>query len=205
MIVVGGYFTGLGLGTGAILRQNIGRVDTDGVVDLGFNPGAEAQVNSLGVQVDGRIVAGGYFKWVGAAGGASRSTRNYIARLDPDGAGRPDLQPGRGQRHQRGRGAGGRRDHHGRRCARASAAARQRRLSTARNRIARFAATDAAVQTLTLHRRRQPADQRGVGAQRRRPGSVARTTFAFSFDGSFYSVARRGHPRRRRMGGEQRS
>ena len=92
-ILVGGSFTGLGAGTGATPRGNIGRLLADGSVDS-FNPGAESQVLTLGVQTDGKILAGGYFKWVGAAGGPSRSVRNYIARIDPSGLVDPTFNPG---------------------------------------------------------------------------------------------------------------
>ena len=85
-IVIGGSFTGLGGGTGVTLRGNIGRVDINGVVDLTFNPGAESQVLTLGIQADGKILAGGYFKWMGDAGGVNRSVRNYIGRLNPNGS-----------------------------------------------------------------------------------------------------------------------
>ena len=78
-ILVGGSFTGLGNGSGTTLRQNIGRLDPDGVVDAGFNPGAEAQVLTLGVQLDGRILIGGYFKWLGDA--ADRAER-CVTTLD---------------------------------------------------------------------------------------------------------------------------
>ncbi len=200
-IVVGGDFTGLGLGTGAILRANIGRIDTDGVVDIGFNPGAEAQVNSLEVQVDGKIVAGGYFKWVGAAGGAKplgpqlhRPDRSQRPR-------RPDLQSGCGQRRQRGGHSGRRRDHHRRHPVERRRPAGQRRPDDAQPdrpvRGDRRGGSDA-----DLHRRRQPADQRGVGAQRRRAGSVARDVRVLVRRLVLFGDRRRDACRRR-MGTEQ--
>ena len=66
-ILVGGSFTAARRGRRT--RANIGRLNADGSVDIGFNPGAEAQVLTLGVQTDGKILAGGYFKWLGDAGG----------------------------------------------------------------------------------------------------------------------------------------
>src|SRR6185295_2471007 len=94
-ILVGGSFTGLGNGTGATLRGNIGRLFADGQVDPGFNPGAESQVLTLGVQVDGKILIGGYFKWLGGAGNPTiRSVRNYIGRLNPSGAVDTSFNPG---------------------------------------------------------------------------------------------------------------
>src|SRR5205085_6513093 len=70
------------------------RLNSDGSVDLGFNPGAEAQVNTVEVQVDGRIVLAGYFKWLGGQGGPGRSTRNYIGRLTADGSVDQSFDPG---------------------------------------------------------------------------------------------------------------
>jgi len=92
-ILVGGSFTGLGAGTGTTLRANIGRLNANGTVDS-FNPGAEAQVLTLGLQTDGKILAGGYFKWLGDAGGAARSVRNYIGRLNADGSVDGTFDPG---------------------------------------------------------------------------------------------------------------
>ena len=154
-VVVGGYFNGLGGGTGATVRNYIGRINgdgsidtsfnpgatfyrlragapgrredrrrrrlhraravgtarglaarraytsaginTDGSVDLGFNPGAESLVLTLGVQADGKILAGGYFKWMGGAGDpVTRSVRNYIGRLNADGTVDSAFNPGAG-------------------------------------------------------------------------------------------------------------
>ena len=181
-IVVGGSFTGLGLGTGTgSLRANIGRLHPDGSVDLTFNPGAEAQVNTLAVQIDGRIVLGGYFKWLGDQGGPARSVRNYIGRLNADGSVDSGFNPGAGNVLNAvaiqpdgailaagifgtvGGGTG---------------------VATTRNRIARFTNTDAAVQSLTLTNGGTVETwlRSGAGPE------VSRVTFEFSFDGSFYSM-----------------
>ena len=145
-IVVGGYFNGLGGGTGTTTRnfigrlnadgsvdtlqsrrqlhqrrqragdpgrredrgrrllhrlgsdrrdpaRNIGRLNADGSVDVGFNPGAETQVLTLAVQTDGKILAGGYFKRLGRAEPPG-SMRNYIGRLDANGALDGTFNPG---------------------------------------------------------------------------------------------------------------
>ncbi len=44
-----------------------------------FDPNANANVESIAVQADGKILAGGYFSGANSIGG---QTRNYIARLD---------------------------------------------------------------------------------------------------------------------------
>ncbi len=92
-------------------RANIGRLNADGSLDIGFNPGAETQVLTLGVQTDGKILAGGYFKWLGDAGvaGPLSSVRNYIGRLNADGTVDATFDPGAnnvGQRRGACRGMG---------------------------------------------------------------------------------------------------
>ena len=46
----------------------------------GFDPDANGEVYSLAVQSDGKILMGGFFTAIGG------ETRNYIARLNPDGS-----------------------------------------------------------------------------------------------------------------------
>jgi uncharacterized delta-60 repeat protein len=83
-IVVGGGFTGLGAGTGATLRNRIGRLNSDGSVDTTFNPGANAEVLCLAQQADGKLLVGGNFTLIG--GGTGTTIRNFIARLNSDGS-----------------------------------------------------------------------------------------------------------------------
>ena len=75
-ILLGGLFTNLC----GVLRSHIGRLNADGSLDAGFNPGANASVECLAVQADGRILLGGAFTNI--AGQA----RNYLARLSSDGS-----------------------------------------------------------------------------------------------------------------------
>jgi uncharacterized delta-60 repeat protein len=74
-ILAGGYFTSIGGQT----RNRIARVDaTTGLADS-FDPNAngfDPFVDSIAVQVDGKILAGGFFNSIGG------QTRNPIARLD---------------------------------------------------------------------------------------------------------------------------
>ena len=79
-ILVGGTFTGLGSGTGTTPRSYLGRLNPDGTVDPGFNPGANGEVNALVVQPDGKIVVGGNFNMLGGA------VRQFIGRLNADGS-----------------------------------------------------------------------------------------------------------------------
>ena len=78
-VLVGGAFSGVAGQT----RRCLARLNPDGTLDTGFNPGAthvdssNTEVYSLAVQADGKILVGGVF---GVIGGQNRSR---IARLDP--------------------------------------------------------------------------------------------------------------------------
>jgi len=72
-ILIGGDFTSV-LG---VPRNRIARLNSDGTLDLTFDPIANSSVLCMAVQADGKILAGGGFKSIGG------QTRNRIARLDP--------------------------------------------------------------------------------------------------------------------------
>ena len=78
-IVVGGQFTQLG----GQPRNLIGRIDADGTLDSGFNPGASGTgfsgVLAVAVQTDGRIVVGGQFTELAG------QPRNNLGRFNADG------------------------------------------------------------------------------------------------------------------------
>jgi uncharacterized delta-60 repeat protein len=80
-ILIGGFFNTLtpNGGTGAINRNYIARLNTDGTVDLPFNANPNAAVRAVAVQADGKILIGGGFT---AFGGL---TRNHMARLNAAG------------------------------------------------------------------------------------------------------------------------
>jgi len=85
-ILVGGYFTTLGGGgTGTTARNRIGRLESNGSIDAGFDPGANGAVFGLAVQTDGKILASGYFTTLGG-GGTGTTARTYVGRLHADGA-----------------------------------------------------------------------------------------------------------------------
>jgi uncharacterized delta-60 repeat protein len=78
-IIVGGQFTQVDL----TLRNNLARLNTNGSVDLSFDPGPNGpsgDVNAIVIQPDGRIVIGGTF--IGYNGFA----RGGVARVLGDGA-----------------------------------------------------------------------------------------------------------------------
>ena len=77
-IVLGGAFQNVNL----IGRGHIARLNTDGSLDAGFDPGTgfDANVNVVTMESDGKVLAGGYFK-------TFNSTRRVgIARLLPYGS-----------------------------------------------------------------------------------------------------------------------
>jgi uncharacterized delta-60 repeat protein len=92
-IVIGGRFTGLGGGTGITPASKLGRLNTDGSVDVGFNPGADNDVLAVVVQVDGKVLVGGTFTTLGG-GGTGTTTRNAIGRLNTDGSLDTSFDPG---------------------------------------------------------------------------------------------------------------
>src|SRR5205807_125159 len=77
-ILGGGTFNGTN-SIGGQTRNRIARLDaTTGVADS-FDPNANNIVDSIAVQADGKILAGGGFNGTNSIGG---QLRNYIARLD---------------------------------------------------------------------------------------------------------------------------
>ena len=90
-ILVGGSFTTLGGGT--TLRFYIGRLDSDGTLDTGFDPGADGPVHALALQADGKVLVGGQFINLGG-GGTGTTPRNHIGRLDSDGTLDVTFDPG---------------------------------------------------------------------------------------------------------------
>ncbi len=77
-ILVGGNFNGVS-SIGGATRNFIARLDpVTGLADS-FNPNANAQVSSIALQGNGKILVSGVFSGANSIGGAMR---NYIARLD---------------------------------------------------------------------------------------------------------------------------
>lgn len=79
-ILAGGNFTGFSPNGGAaVTRNNMTRINLDGTLDAVFNPNVNGQVDSMAVQLDGKILVGGIFTTVGG------QTRNRAARLERNG------------------------------------------------------------------------------------------------------------------------
>lgn len=77
-IIIGGWFTTYN----GSARNTIARINTDGSLDSGFNPGkgTDDVINSTSIQLDGKIIIGGVFT---SYNGISR---NNIARLNTNGS-----------------------------------------------------------------------------------------------------------------------
>lgn len=91
-VVVIGSFVSLGGITGTSPRTRIGRLLVDGSAEPEFNPGADATVQTLAVQPDGKIVVGGLFTGLGGILGTT--ARHYIGRLNADGSVDMAFNPG---------------------------------------------------------------------------------------------------------------
>ncbi len=80
-ILVGGFFSTLSPnGGGAVTRNHIARLFSDGTLDTAFDPSANNSVFSIAVQADGKILVGGFFDGIGG------QERNQFARLSNDTA-----------------------------------------------------------------------------------------------------------------------
>lgn len=88
-VLIGGLFTTMYNGT-AINR--IARLNSDGSLDTGFNPGTGANNTVLAIvpQTDGKVLIGGYFTMYNG------TTINRIARLNSDGSLDASFNPGTG-------------------------------------------------------------------------------------------------------------
>ena len=82
-ILIGGGFTEVD-GTA---RNHIARLNTDGTLDMDFDPNANNTISSIAIQSDDKILLGGFFTMVGG------ETRLRIARLNVDGTLDMDFSP----------------------------------------------------------------------------------------------------------------
>ena len=75
-------------------RNRIARLNSDGTIDPKFSSptdGVDASIRAMAVQTDGGIVVGGLFSEINGV------NRQYIGRLNYDGAVDDDFQPRRGR------------------------------------------------------------------------------------------------------------
>ncbi len=92
-ILVAGDFTTLRSGGVTVVRNHLGRLNSDGTLDTSFNPGANGLIEELAVQADGRILVAGDFTTLGG-GGTGTTVRNKIGRLNADGTLDTSFNPG---------------------------------------------------------------------------------------------------------------
>jgi uncharacterized delta-60 repeat protein len=67
-------------------RNYIARLNTDGTVDTVFNPFPSANVSSVLVQPDGKVVFAGFFTTVAPGASTTSVIRNAVARVNADGS-----------------------------------------------------------------------------------------------------------------------
>jgi len=81
-ILVAGSFSAIAGGT----RNFIARLNANGTLDTAFDPNASARVNAIVLQTDGKIVLGGAFTTLQPNGATATTARNYLARVETNGA-----------------------------------------------------------------------------------------------------------------------
>ncbi|MFA5265886.1 MAG: putative Ig domain-containing protein, partial [Opitutaceae bacterium] len=86
-IVIGGSFTTLqpNSATTTTARKHIARLNTDGTLDTGFDPGLNGEVYSMAIQSDGKVVVGGGFTTIAPNAATTATTKYFLARLKTDG------------------------------------------------------------------------------------------------------------------------
>ena len=75
-IIIGGFITSVG----DRVRSNIVRLNSDGSLDIDFNPIVSSSIRTLALQNDGKVILGGFFREIDSI------VRNKIARLNTDGS-----------------------------------------------------------------------------------------------------------------------
>ena len=83
-VVVGGTFTQVN----EVNRSGFARLNVDGSLDAGFDPGLRSYASALAVQPDGRLLVGGSFYGVPAGSGSASAVR-----LEADGTLDPSFAP----------------------------------------------------------------------------------------------------------------
>jgi uncharacterized delta-60 repeat protein len=87
-LLVGGQF----LNVRGIARPGLARLNADGTLDSRFNPkmtltgGNPAEVRSIALQTDGKIIVGGFFNRVQPPGAPAAINRGNLVRLNSDGS-----------------------------------------------------------------------------------------------------------------------
>lgn len=85
-ILIGGGFTAVGPTGATTTRNRIARLNADGTVDATFDPNADNAIAAIAVQIDGKIVIGGYFTTLQPPSESAVVTASHLARLNSDGS-----------------------------------------------------------------------------------------------------------------------
>lgn len=80
ILIAGGFFS-----VNGVTRPRLARLNADGSLDTGFDPKPNNSVNCIAVQDDGKILVGGVFINFQPNGAPVTTSRNRLARLNPDG------------------------------------------------------------------------------------------------------------------------
>ena len=98
IVVAGAFNTVAPRGaTSLSVRFFIARFNSDGTLDTAYNPRASDQINSLALQSDGKIVAGGVFSFFRNGDDLTKNVNiNRVARLNVDGSVDPAFNPNAG-------------------------------------------------------------------------------------------------------------
>jgi uncharacterized delta-60 repeat protein len=88
IVVAGGFSTVQPkTSTTFTIRYFIARLNADSTVDTGYNPRASTQINTLALQSDGKVIAGGLFSFFRNGDDLTKNVDiNRIARLNTDGS-----------------------------------------------------------------------------------------------------------------------
>ncbi len=94
-VVLGGAFTTIqpNLGTTIVTRNSIARVNSDGSVDMTYDPNTNGQVNALTPEPNGEIIAAGTFLTLQPNGAPAPTTRSRVALIKTDGTIDASLDP----------------------------------------------------------------------------------------------------------------
>jgi len=87
-VIVGGAFTTVqpNGASDKIDRNYVARFNTDGSLDLNFNPNANDQITAIALQSDGKVLIGGLFTTLQPNNATAATPRNRLARLNADGS-----------------------------------------------------------------------------------------------------------------------
>lgn len=93
-ILLGGFFTQVGGGTGTTVRRRLARLNADGTIDLSFDPdaGTDGPVYALLLHRDGTIIVGGNFTTFSDVNGTV--SRKSLARTNANGTLDATFDPG---------------------------------------------------------------------------------------------------------------